>query len=137
MYGALSSKDLFLYSLIEKLKKNVNEIDLTSATHKRDFIFIDDAVSAYNIIIKNIDFLPDYEEFELGSGNNIEFKFFVNLIKLQLNEYQNVTTKLNFGAIKYGRNKPKDIKADITKLKNLGWVEKNNLKAGIKNMLNL
>jgi nucleoside-diphosphate-sugar epimerase len=136
MYGAFTSKDLFLYSLIVKLKKNVNEIDFTHATHKRDFIYIDDVVSAYEIIINNIDSFPNYEEFELGSGNNIEFKAFVELIKLQLNEHQDVTTKLNFGAIKHKEKKPKDIKADIFKLKKLGWLPKYDLKDGITKMLN-
>ena len=77
MYGALDDENKFIYWLINKLKQNVEKIDLTSGVQKRDFIYIDDIVSAYEIIIQNINTFSNYEEFELGSGNSIEVKNFV------------------------------------------------------------
>lgn len=47
MYGALDDENKFIYWLINKLKQNVEKIDLTSGVQKRDFIYIDDIVSAY------------------------------------------------------------------------------------------
>lgn len=136
MYGSLDDENKFIYWLINKLKQNVEKIDLTSGVQKRDFIYIDDVVSAYKTIIENIESYSDYEEFELGSGNSIEVKKFVKQIVKELKLKQEINTKLNFGAVSYRDNENMEMKADIQKLTNLGWKAKVSIEDGIKKIIN-
>lgn len=135
MYGAKDDENKFIYWLINQLKQNVKKIDLTSGMQKRDFIYIDDIVSAYEIIIQNIDAFSHFEVFELGTGNPVEVKSFVEKIYLALSKRQAVGTKLNFGAIAYRSNENMNMYADISKLKALGWSPKVTLDEGIKKIV--
>jgi nucleoside-diphosphate-sugar epimerase len=135
MYGPLDDENKFIYWLIKQIKSNIEKIDLTSGIQKRDFIYIDDIVDAYEIIVKNIDRFENYEEFELGYGNSIEVKKFIDMISFQIAQNQLVTTKLNFGAIQYRKHENMNMKADITKLRNLGWNPKIDIENGIKQIL--
>lgn len=132
MYGPQDDENKFIYWLINQLKQNVEKIDLTSGIQKRDFIYINDIIDAYEIIIKNIDRFSNYEEFELGNGNSIGVKEFVKKIVEELNTSQLITTKLNFGAIPYRANENMEMKANIQKLTNLGWKPKVSTEDGIK-----
>ncbi len=135
MYGPFDDENKFIYWLINQLKQNVEKIDLTSGVQKRDFIYIDDIVNAYEIIIKNIDTLSNYEEFELGSGNSVEVKEIVEQIVKELNASMIVTTKLNFGGITYRTNENMDMQANIVKLQHLGWKPQVSIEDGIKKIL--
>lgn len=135
MYGPFDDENKFIYWLINQLKQNVEKIDLTSGVQKRDFIYVDDIVNAYESIIKNIDNFLNYEEFELGSGNSIEVKEIVKQIVKELNTKTIVTTKLNFGGITYRTNENMDMQANIVKLQHLGWKPQVSIEDGIKKIL--
>jgi CDP-paratose synthetase len=136
MYGPLDDENKFIYWLINQLKKNVEKIDLTSGIQKRDFIYIDDIVSAYETIIKNIDALSNFEEIELGSGTSIEVKDFIKKIHTELSKTQTLNTKLNFGAIAYRDNENMNMQANIEKLEKLNWNSKVTIANGIRNIIN-
>jgi CDP-paratose synthetase len=135
MYGPLDDENKFIYWLINQLKQNVKSIDLTSGIQKRDFIYINDIVNAYETIIKSIDKISNYEEFELGSGNSIEVKKFIELIYHELLNNKTIETLLNFGAIEYRANENMNMQADIEKLKNIGWKPTVSIENGIKKIL--
>lgn len=135
MYGPKDDENKFIYWLVNQLKQNVSTIDLTSGMQRRDFIYIEDIVNAYETIVNNIDKLANYEEFELGSGESIEVKEFITLIQTQIQETQTIDTKLNFGAIAYRDNENMNMQANISKLQALGWNPKTSLKEGIKRIL--
>jgi len=135
MYGPLDDENKFIYWLINQLKQNIEKIDLTSGVQKRDFIYIDDIVNAYDMIIKNIDKTLNFEEFELGSGNSIEVKKFIELIYNELSITKKVDTILNFGKIPYRDNENMDMQANIEKLTNLSWKPKVSIEDGIKQIL--
>ena len=136
MYGLLDDENKFIYWLINQLKQNVEKIDLTSGIQKRDFIYIDDIVNAYQIIINNINILSNFEEFELGTGTSIEVKEFINKIYSDLSKNQDLTTKLNFGAIPYRENENMNMEANTSKLNKLSWKAKVSIEDGIKKILN-
>ena len=101
MYGPLDDDNKFIYWVIKQLKQNVEKIDLTRGIQKRDFIYIDDIVEAYMTVINNIEQCSSYEDFELGSGDAIEVKEFLQFVYNQISQKQVLTTKLNFGAVDY------------------------------------
>lgn len=136
MYGPLDDENKFIYWVINQLKQNVERIDLTSGKQKRDFVFIEDIVSAYMTIIKNSAALSNYEVFELGSGEPIEVKVFIERIYRELLQQHSIDTLLNFGAIPYRENENMCMAADISKLKELGWNPIVPIEDGIKKIIN-
>lgn len=135
MYGPKDDENKFIYWLINKLKQNVEKIDLTSGVQKRDFIYITDIVNAYETIIQNINKFSKFEEIELGSGNSIEVKKFVKQIVKELKLKQDISTNLNFGVVPYRDNENMEMKADIEKLTNLDWKAKVSIEDGIKKII--
>ena len=135
MYGPLDDENKFIYWVIRQLKENVEKIDLTSGVQKRDFIYIDDIVEAYMTIIKSSTTFSSFEEFELGSGNAVKVKEFLELIYNQVKERQPLTTTLNFGAVSYRPKENMCMQADISKLHALGWTPKVTLNEGIKKII--
>ena len=112
-YGPNDDPTKFVSFVINKLKQNHEKIDLTKGEQSRDFVYIDDVVNAL----------------ELGSGEPIKIRDFVTLAK---HLAKNEVTKLNFGAIPYRDNEVMQSRADIAKLRALGWVNKTDLVAGLK-----
>lgn len=135
MYGPLDDENKFIYWLINQLKQNVENIDLTSGIQKRDFIYIDDIVNAYKTIIQNVGTLLNFQEFELGTGNPVEVKIFIETIYKEILNTQTLNTKLNFGVIPYRDNENMNMKANIEKLNDLGWRAKVSIEDGIKKIL--
>lgn len=135
MYGLLDDENKFIYWIINQLKQNVEKIDLTSGIQKRDFIYIDDIVNAYQTVISNMKSLTNFEEFELGMGNSIEVKSFIMQIYNELLKTQNINTKLNFGVVSYRENENMNMQANIKKLEKLNWKPKTSIEDGIKKIL--
>ncbi len=135
MYGPFDDENKFVYWLINQLKSNVKEINLTSGMQKRDFIYIDDIVNAYMIIIKNTNKFNSFEEFEVGSGKPVEVKEFINLIYEEIDKKQKISTKLNFGVIPYRENENMNMEVNISKLVSLEWKNNTTLKSGINAIL--
>ena len=74
MYGPKDDVSKFVPWVISQLKKNVPEIKLTSGDQFRDFIFIDDVVSAYICTLENIESLGSFSQFDVGTGKLISVK---------------------------------------------------------------
>jgi len=136
MYGSLDDDNKFIYWVINQLKQNVEKIDLTSGVQKRDFIYIDDIVEAYMTVINNLEQFSSFEEFELGSGDAVEVKGFLELVYNQVKQKQTLVTNLNFGAVEYREKENMCMEADISKLNSLGWGPKVTLEDGIRNIIN-
>jgi len=128
-YGPNDDPTKFVSFVINKLKQNHEKIDLTKGEQERDFVYIDDVVNAFLIVIKAVDSFNGMTTLELGSGEPIKIRDFVTLAK---HLAKNEVTKLNFGAIPYRDNEVMQSRADIAKLRALGWVNKTDLVAGLK-----
>ena len=131
VYGPGDSKDKFVTQIADALKSNIPFIDLTTGEQKRDFIFIDDVVNAYNVVIKNLNKLNSgFTEFEIGTGNPISVREFICTLKDKLN----AVTELRFGALKYRDNEIMYSCADNSKILELGWIQKYNISDGCSNI---
>lgn len=135
MYGPKDDKKKFIEWLLNQLKENVETIELTSGTQKRDFIYIDDVVRAYDVILSACDQCSRYEEFEIGSGKSIEVKEVVTMLFTQFQKLKKVETSLHFGAISYRKNEKMKMQANIQKVEALGWEPRIGLEEGIQRIL--
>jgi CDP-paratose synthetase len=133
-FGPSDDKTKFVSNIIEQLLSNNPEINLTPGKQKRDFIFIDDVVSAFLYVIKNsLNKNPGLYQYEIGTNNEIEIKELVEMIR---DITGNKITKLNFGALPYRPNELMKSKVDTAAIKALGWEPKYSLKEGIKKTIN-
>ncbi|MRX48652.1 NAD-dependent epimerase/dehydratase family protein [Pedobacter puniceum] len=117
-YGPNDDKTKFITFLLDELKSKKNKIDFTDATSLRDFIYIDDVVSAYAAIINKIQEFKGFVNIPVGSGKAIMLK---DIIKEVQSITNNLDKQLNFGAIPMRPNEIMKSCADITLLMKLGW----------------
>ena len=108
---------------------NVEKIDLTEGTQTRDFIYIDDVIEVYQVILKNLDKLSlgQVSSFEVGTNIKTSIRYVVTKLK----ELTNSSTKLNFGAIPYRKNEMLDYDVNTTALRLLGWKAKVKIDDGL------
>jgi len=131
-YGPDASATNFITFMLEQLKKNVPEIDLTLGEQQRDFIYIDDVCCAYETVIEEVNEITEaYTEFQIATNELMRIKE----VMLYLKEITNSKSRLNFGAIPYRENELMKSETDNTVLLNLGWKPQNSIKIGLKKCL--
>lgn len=128
MYGPGDDPAKFSDFVIEACLSNQPELRLTPGAQKRDFIFIDDVIAAYDTVLGHIgNGLHDYHDIPLGSGHAISIREFVDTV----HKLTGSSTKLCYGAIPYRDNEVMLSEADTRKLQALGWTRRNSLEAGL------
>lgn len=127
-YGADDDPTKFSTFIINSCLNSVPELKLTKGEQKRDFIYIDDVVSAYMVLLKNKNcFNSPYVEFEVGCGQSISISDFVETVhRLTASK-----THLAFGALPYREGEVMHSAADITGLVALGWHCRYDIETGI------
>ena len=136
-YGPNDKPIKFIARVIQQLKNNVDHIDLTEGYQTRDFIYIDDIVSAFDIVIENEENFSTgrINTFEVGTDVKTSIKDLVMIIKKEL---KNETTKLNFGKIPLRQNEMLDYEIDTKPLRLLGWKPQyTSIEEGIKKIITI
>jgi CDP-paratose synthetase len=131
IYGADDDSSKFATWIFESLKKNLPHIELTPGDQKRDFVYIDDVVSAFVHILDTQKIENEYLDYDIGSGKEISIREFVEKVK----EISGAKTKLIFGAKPYQNFELMQARADIGPMKNTGWAPATSLETGIQKSL--
>jgi CDP-paratose synthetase len=127
-YGPDGNNTNFITSMINRMKNNEPLIDLTKGEQIRDFIYIDDVVNAYDLVIKNqINLSLNYTLFQVSTGELYSIKELLNLIK----KLTKSTSTLNFGAIPYRENELMKSTSNNSELLALGWKNQISLTEGL------
>jgi CDP-paratose synthetase len=128
MFGNDDAPNKFVSQIISALQNNQPFVNLSLGEQKRDFIFIDDVVSAYRFILGNNQKSDNkMDEFEIGTGVTVSIRKFVELIK----KITQSNTQLRFGALPYRGNEIMNSLADNSKLISLGWTQQFSLIEGL------
>ena len=134
-YGPFDDRSKFVAKIILDLLNRVERIELTPGRQKRDFIYIEDIVSAFERVI---DFTrsaaKSFYRFEVGTAQTIEIRDFVQMAKTLAG---NTTTHLDFGALPYRGNEVMESRVDISALLALGWKPQTPLQKGLKETIQL
>ena len=134
-YGPGEDTSKFVAMIIDKMLAPAAEIDLTTGEQKRDFIYIDDVVQAFLIVIKKTFSLQKgFYHFGVGTKAPVTIKAIVELIKLLCNNEQ---TRLNLGAIPSRKKEIKESIIDTTALHELGWNPEYSLIDGLQKTINI
>ncbi|MBL7711493.1 MAG: NAD(P)-dependent oxidoreductase [Chitinophagaceae bacterium] len=129
-YGPFDDKTKFVSFIINELLHNKPEIQLTPGTQKRNFIFIDDVVAAFQSILRhNFKQSSGFFDFFVASERTISIRDLVVQLQLLCGNEQ---TRLNFGALPFRPNEVMDSSVDISAMKSLGWAPKVDLEEGLR-----
>lgn len=132
-YGPHDDSSKFVSFIVKQLLDDTDRIDLTPGEQKRDFIFIDDILSAFLIFLTHGESLkPGFHDFHIGTGKLISIKEFVEMAKRISG---NTKTLLNFGAIPYRENEVMETIIDSNGLFALGWKPVNSFFEGLSKMI--
>lgn len=131
-YGPDDDPTKFSTYVINSCLANIAELKLTKGEQKRDFIYIDDVVAAYMILLEKIGTLnKSFIEFDVGSGQSVSIKEFVETVhRLTASK-----THLLFGALPYREGEVMNSEADITGLAALGWHCRYDRETGLKRVI--
>lgn len=132
MYGPGDDASKFTTWIMKQCVANVSEIKLTPGEQLRDFIYVDDVVSAYQLLLNQRNGLEaGFSSVDLGSGKPVSVKEFASLVC----RLSHSKSKLNFGALPYRNDEIMHSSADLDLLAKLGWCPRVPLCVGIQQTL--
>lgn len=131
-YGPGTSNTNFITLMVQKMLQNEPTIALTKCEQNRDFLYIDDLLRVYDLMLKNTNNFSYFQEYNVGAGKNTNLKELLEIIKA------NTQTKsiLNYGVIPYRNNELMESNNDIGRLRDLGWAPEISIKEGLLNVIN-
>lgn len=133
MYGVKDDDTKFIYWVLKQLRNNEEEIKLTTGVQLRDFIYVDDVVSAFITILNKLEELNSFNEYEVGIGKSISVRNFIEKLKMTYEKKYGVSsTVLNFGAIPYRDGEVMEIIVNNKSLLDLGWSASTSLEKGLE-----
>ncbi len=133
MFGPGDDPTKFTSNVFHACWNNQPQLALTLGEQRRDFIFIDDVVSAYDTIAHKLNELSSFDQIDLGSGNAPSVRRFVE----QVHTLTKSRTELQFGAIPYRANEAMLCQADTRRMSELGWHTAYSLEQGIQKTIEL
>lgn len=127
MYGPGDDASKFTTHVITACRRNEPELLLTAGEQQRDFIFLDDVVDAYAVLLRVSNELGAATDVPIGSGKAPPVREFVQ----EAHRLCRSTTQLRFGALPYRPAEAMHCCADLTMMHALGWSPRWSLEAGI------
>ena len=135
MYGPKDAQTKFVPWLIGQLEQGVSRIPLTEGSQQRDFIYIDDVVSAYLLMLEKADQLPKYTELDVGTGELTSVHDFVAAVfEVYKSLHPTTTTQLGFGDVPMRVGEMIKVEVDNSILKGFGWYARTAQSAGVKKL---
>lgn len=129
-FGPGDDPTKFASHILRSLLQNEPRIALTEGSQTRDFIYIDDVVSAF---LHVLDFIRGVGrgsyEYQIGLGAPLSIRDFVQLAKaLSGNEL----TQLDFGALPHRLNEVMHVCANTESIRLLGWSPRFSVEQGLR-----
>jgi nucleoside-diphosphate-sugar epimerase len=128
VYGPGDGAQKFIPHVLAKLLAN-DTLALTPGEQMRDFVHVDDVVSAYLTILKSGEVLPPGPiEIQVGTGTAHSVRTFVETARALCE----ATSRLDFGVHPYRNAEIMYSAADTAALAVLGWAPRHTLASGIR-----
>lgn len=133
MYGPGDAESKFTTHVLHACHANVPELALTAGEQRRDFIYIDDVLDAYQTLLRRSDSLSATAEVPIGSGVAPTIREFVETVHRLCTS----RTHLAFGAVPYRPGEAMLCRADLGPMADLGWAPRWTLEAGLAKTIEL
>tara|TARA_B100001059_G_scaffold171636_1_gene171734 strand:+ start:1351 stop:2292 length:942 start_codon:yes stop_codon:yes gene_type:complete len=135
VYGPGDNSDKFIPWLQKSLINNSGSVKLTSGIQLRDFIYIDDVVSAFISALRAVDIKETFKEYNVCTGIKTSVRDFSLELNSQIIGKYDIDTELMFGAIPTSSDEIMDVYNDCSSLVSIGWSYQSSIKQGIKCLL--
>ena len=133
MYGPGDDASKFTTHVLHACHRNEPTLKLTEGEQTRDFIYIDDVVSAYDTLLTQCHQLDAVLDIQVGSGVAPTIRQFVETA----HRLTASRTELLFGALPYRANEAMHCLANVERMTQLGWAPAFDLNAGLKKTIEL
>jgi CDP-paratose synthetase len=133
MYGPGDDVSKFTTHVLHTCQRNDPVLKLTAGEQARDFIYIDDVVSAYDTLLTQGHQLDTVHDIEVGSGVAPSIRHFVETA----HRLTASRTELLFGALPYRANEAMHCLANVARMTQLGWAPAFDLNAGLKKTIQM
>jgi nucleoside-diphosphate-sugar epimerase len=133
MYGPDDDASKFTTHVLHTCHRNVPVLKLTAGEQARDFIYIDDVVSAYDTLLTQRHQLDTVQDIEVGSGVAPSIRQFVETA----HRLTASRTELLFGALPYRASEAMHCLANLARMSQLGWAPAFDVNAGLKKTIQL
>lgn len=133
MYGPGDDASKFTTHVLHACRRNDPVLNLTAGMQERDFIYINDVVSAYDTLLTQRNQLDAVQDIEVGSGVAPTIREFVETIHRLAASH----TQLLFGALPYRANEAMHCVANVERMTQLGWHPAYDLHAGLQRTIEL
>jgi nucleoside-diphosphate-sugar epimerase len=131
-YGPGDGPTKFVPQMIRNCLESKGEIRLTPGEQRKDFVYVQDVVTAIEVLLGKPQSLPDgFVSLDCGSGKAVSIREFVETVH-RLTRSQAI---LRFGALPYRENEIMFAEADPSVLRSLGWKPTVALERGIRNIV--
>ena len=127
MYGPGDDASKFTTHVLRSCARHEPVLALTAGEQRRDFLFIDDVVAAYDAVLACVAAFAPHETIDVGSGDAPTVREFVELA----HRVSGSRTRLDFGAVPYRAHEAMLCRADTTRLRALGWRPAFGLESGL------
>lgn len=128
IYGPGDGDEKFVTFLIRTMQSGAGELDLTDGIQIRDFIYVDDAASAYPAVLNHLKSLSGYCNFEIGTGTSHTVRELVEAVQAELG----AASRLNFGKKARTDREMMFSTARKDSLERIGFVPQVDFETGIK-----
>jgi nucleoside-diphosphate-sugar epimerase len=133
MYGPGDDASKFTTHVLHTCHRNDPVLKLTAGEQARDFIYIDDVVSAYDTLLTQRHQLDTVQDIEVGFGAAPSIRQFVETA----HRLTASRTELLFGALPYRANEAMHCIANVARMTQLGWAPAFDLNAGLKKTIQM
>lgn len=133
MFGAGDDPSKFTTHVVRSCYEQLPVLKLTAGDQQRDFIYIDDVVSAYLALLRASSALGSATDVPVGSGAAPPVRAFVETVHRLCRS----KTRLEFGALPYRPNEAMHCQADLRLMHELGWAPRWTLEAALEKMIQL
>ena len=131
-YGNNDTPTKFTAQVINSCLGNTPELKLTLGEQKRDFIHIEDVVSAYIILLNQSDSVEAFfAEYEVGTGISVSIRDFVTTV----HQLTNSKTHLAFGSLPYRDGEVMNSEVNTDRLMALGWTCTFDITTGLQKVI--
>ena len=127
-YGPKNSEYKVESRIITQLLSN-RTIKIGNLSPKRDFVYIDDVIRAFQIVMKN---LKSFNTYNVGSERSYSIQEICNILK-KLSGKKN---PIIVDKTKLRKNDTKNVVSDCSKIKKLGWKPRVSINKGLGLTLN-
>lgn len=131
-YGPGDDPSKFISWLIKNFLEGTKEMPLTLGEQKRDFVYIDDVVDAYFVLLQKV--MANAKEigpidFEIGTGVLTTIR---DAVLLTHRLCGSPPIRFDFGRVPYRPAEKMEFKVDLEAIRSLGWTAKTEFKTGLE-----